>query len=523
MLTMARMQVTPLVGRSTVDVWADVYSFRLPDGCELVCVASLSGEHAHQAGRELFTQLQAYRYISPEQLYDAITGILGGLSVEAASQSCAVVLKTTTTYFCLALQATILLQRRGKWKTILSESQEWNMVGGAAEAQDTIVLLTQTAMKPAQQTLHEYIPFSVELFAARLMSKLQAETTSSGAACACVEYLAEEPRKSAALTSLRHFVFPQHKKFAVVATLLIFILAGIFAVTTVWQKKSASPTTPFDPVAEQPTAAPQFRLPTQYSEELSVVYDMRLAVPDFVATYAAAVGTAVFAVDTQKQTAILIETTTKQVRVKADPLFAQTQSVTAHPEKGFFILGQGISNVALEGDIQLQQVKEEGDSNKDARVIAAYGPYVYVLNPAKRAVYRYAEQKETYSNPIGWLQDPLGLGYDDVVSIVVDGSVWMSSNKGTIKKFTSGKTESFSLTGCDPEFAHSVFLATSEESSNLYILDPSEKRVVVVDKNGACKRQLVSPALAAAYGISIGQTGEKVVVVSGSLLYEMTP
>ncbi len=522
MPTMARMQVTPLVGRSVIDTWADVYSFRLPDGCELVCVSSISGQNAHQAGQELFILLQSFRYVSPEHLYQTVTEIFQRLAHGEVTYSCAVLLKASKTYFCLTFRGAILVHRRGSWKTILPVQAQWNMVGGAAEEHDVLLLTTQTAYLAVQEALEKNEPFTIDSFAAHFASKLQSEARH---AAACVQYPLESVKDAARFKSVTQFIITQPRwRFFVTLTVCMLLGVSMFLVLRSQRSSTSDSPTPISQqMPSQNSPAPQFLLPTQSLTDLPVVYDMRLAVPDFVATYAASVGSTVLAVDTQKQTAIVIQTTTKQVEVKVDPLFGQTRSVTGHPDKGFFILGQGINRIPLEEGVRIEQVKEEGDSNKDARVLAAYGPYVYVLNPTKRAVYRYAEQKETYSSPIGWLQDPLGLAYDDVVSLSVDGSVWVSSTTGIIKKFTSGKSDSFSLASCEPTLAHQLFLATREDSPDLFVLDPAEKRIVVVGKDGTCKKQIISPSLAAAHGITMGATDSTLYVISGSLLYEVKP
>ena len=65
---------------------------------------------------------------------------------------------------------------------------------------------------------------------------------------------------------------------------------------------------------------------------------MRLAVPDFVATIAAGNQDYIFAIDTQQQTGLLLNMTTKQVISKVDPIFSRARSVAVIPGEGLSLI-----------------------------------------------------------------------------------------------------------------------------------------------------------------------------------------
>ncbi|MBP7842974.1 hypothetical protein KA017_03135, partial [Candidatus Woesebacteria bacterium] len=159
--------------------------------------------------------------------------------------------------------------------------------------------------------------------------------------------------------------------------------------------------------------------------------------------------------------------------------------------------------------------------NKNAILLDAYDRYVYVVNPEKRNIYRYAQTEDGYSDPVGWMKSATGIKYEDLRSMAVDGDVWLTTSDGQIKKFTSGREETLALRGLDVPFTKDIYVYTSEELQNVYVLDPSNKRVVIFDKSGNFVKELKSVSLASANGITVSESLGKILVSSGSIIYQV--
>jgi hypothetical protein len=52
-----------------------------------------------------------------------------------------------------------------------------------------------------------------------------------------------------------------------------------------------------------------------------------------------------------------------------------------------------------------------------------FNTYLYVFNPQERNIYRYLQNAEGLSDPIGWLTDKQGLEFDTITSMAIDGDV----------------------------------------------------------------------------------------------------
>lgn len=257
--------------------------------------------------------------------------------------------------------------------------------------------------------------------------------------------------------------------------------------------------------------------------ELPIFYDLRLAEPNLLTSAATVVGdTAVF-VDAERQTVIFLNTTTKQVTTATHPELAGTRSVAAQEgESAVAVLSAGVYQLKLAESASTTELKAEGDSNRDATLLGTFGTYLYVFNPEKRNLYRYALQEDgSYSDPIGWLRDPLGVPFETIASFAIDGDVWFGSTTGEIKRFQSGSEAAFSITGLEQPFEHALILATTEDSNELYVLERDAARIVVLSKEGQFIRQIESYSLAAATQLLISSTQNKLYVVSGSIIYEI--
>lgn len=257
-------------------------------------------------------------------------------------------------------------------------------------------------------------------------------------------------------------------------------------------------------------------------QELDIFYDLRLAKSDFIAS----------GIDIREKTLVLYDKDMKQLllldhdskRVSVRDFSEQpTLNGAVLQNNSVFILVDGVYSLSadLDSETKLTEVKKAGDSNKNAILLDAYDRYVYVVNSEKRNIYRYAQTEDGYSDPVGWMKSATGITYEDLRSMAVDGDVWLTTSDGQIKKFTSGREETLELRGLDVPFTKDIYLYTSEELQNVYVLDPSNNRVVIFDKSGNFVKELKSVSLASANGITVSESLAKIFVSSGSIIYQV--
>lgn len=257
-------------------------------------------------------------------------------------------------------------------------------------------------------------------------------------------------------------------------------------------------------------------------QELDIFYDLRLAKSDFIASGIDIRDKTLVLYDKDMKQLVLLDHDTKRVSVRDFSEQAVLNGAVLQNES-VFILVDGIYSFSanLDSETKLEEVKKAGDSNKNAILLDAYDRYVYVVNPEKRNIYRYAQTEGGYSDPVGWMKSATGIKYEDLRSMAVDGDVWLTTSDGQIKKFTSGREETLVLRGLDVLFTKDIYVYTSEELQNVYVLDPSNNRVVIFDKSGNFVKELKSVSLASANGITVSESLGKILVSSGSIIYQV--
>lgn len=256
--------------------------------------------------------------------------------------------------------------------------------------------------------------------------------------------------------------------------------------------------------------------------ELPIFYDVRLATSDFVTSMATVQGNQAVFWDSEKKQTVVLNLETKNVFTKKFDQLTALKAISAFEEENTVLLSEGVYQLPLTETAELTKIVEVGDSNRAATLINSFGSYVYVFNPEKRNIYRYAKKSDnTYSEPVGWLQSPLGVQFTDVTSMAIDGDLWVSTRTGVIKKFSSGKASEFTIIGLQEPFATPIWLFTNEASANVYVLEPAKERVVILSKEGSFVREVKSNSLSAATNMFVNENIKKIFAVNGSIVYEI--
>lgn len=254
-------------------------------------------------------------------------------------------------------------------------------------------------------------------------------------------------------------------------------------------------------------------------QELEVFYDLRSASPEFLASSASIDGQRVAFLDSERRQLIVLELSNQQARVFDLDFEALPRDVRLRGNQTL-ILADGLYALDTE-DGSWERVVPEGDSNREAHLVGVYDQFLYVFNASQRNIYRYAPVEDGYSRPIGWLQSPRGLVFDDVVHMTIDGDIWLAGKNGEIRRFSRGQAVEFEISGLEPAFTQALALETQTDLDELYVLETDAHRLVVLDKDGAFLREIISPSLAVATDILLYPNENKILAVSGSLVFEV--
>lgn len=191
-------------------------------------------------------------------------------------------------------------------------------------------------------------------------------------------------------------------------------------------------------------------------------------------------------------------------------------------ENKLFVLSNGIKMLDLESnEKKFINIKEEGESDKDAEHLSSFGPYLYLVNQNKRNIYRYYYNADKLSDPIGWLIDKQGLNFENISDLVVDGDLWLGDGSGKLSKFSKGYTADFQIAGLSILPNSTISLSTNENINTVAILEKQNKRLLILTKDGQLISEIKSNELAGVSSIAFNNDGKKIYALSGSVVYEV--
>lgn len=154
--------------------------------------------------------------------------------------------------------------------------------------------------------------------------------------------------------------------------------------------------------------------------------------------------------------------------------------------------------------------------------ITVYNDTLYALTGASQQIVKMRQQSPNFEGGTAWIT-----AHDtDLTSaraLTIDSNVYVLLANGIVK-FTSGREQDWQTAIIDPPLTQPTDIWTSTESKYLYVLDPTEKRVLVLIKDsGAVQAQYVTEAFSNATGFIVEEATSKITVITATQALEFTP
>lgn len=129
--------------------------------------------------------------------------------------------------------------------------------------------------------------------------------------------------------------------------------------------------------------------------------------------------------------------------------------------------------------------------NEQIRIggLTTFGNRLYVFDQTAGQIHVYNKTLRGYAGGEAWLADGEFPG-STVRSFAVDGNIFTLHNDGTIRRLFKGVPADFMLAKIDPSLSGATGIITSDEHQFIYVVDPPNKRVVIVTKEGELVQQI---------------------------------
>jgi len=198
---------------------------------------------------------------------------------------------------------------------------------------------------------------------------------------------------------------------------------------------------------------------------------------------------------------------------------------------------RGIRLIAMLGD-KIYALTEEGILETELRIkkdaswgeivdMAGFGTSLYLLDK-KGEIWKYPIAENGFGTKQKWLKGEAA-DFSQVVSVAIDGAIWVLGNDGKIWKFIQGTEENFRVTGLAKSLLNPSIIYTDSEQSSLYVLDKGNSRIVVLKKTGEYDSEYVWPAspsqggqgIKDAVGLVVSEKEKKIFLLGGSKIYTL--
>jgi hypothetical protein len=197
-----------------------------------------------------------------------------------------------------------------------------------------------------------------------------------------------------------------------------------------------------------------------------------------------------------------------------DDLYA-AKRVVSYGGRHYVASVDGIREV---GDVVVLQVKSE-DWDINSALFGAFAGNIYVLDRSNSSIYRYSGTSGGFALGSAWLAPGIEPDLSSVVAWSIDGKVWTLERGGRIKAYDRGVPQRFSAAEIEPDLSGAEAIFTSDSTESLYILDPPNSRVVLVNKSGEYVAQYESDLFQNIDKIVVSEENRLMVFGSGSNLY----
>ena len=155
--------------------------------------------------------------------------------------------------------------------------------------------------------------------------------------------------------------------------------------------------------------------------------------------------------------------------------------------------------------------------NTSVQDMSIYSNNLYVLDTIASQIFKYPERGQSFSNGVNWLQDDIDLS--DANSFTLDGDMYVMFNSGQILKLRKGSRDIFNYHQPHPKLGSKAILKTFTDSDYLYIIDPDNQRVAILDKEGNIKDQYTSLKFDNLVDLAIDQEEKAIYLLNGNHLY----
>jgi len=147
-----------------------------------------------------------------------------------------------------------------------------------------------------------------------------------------------------------------------------------------------------------------------------------------------------------------------------------------------------------------------------------YDKKLYLLDNKNNQIFKYLKTVDGFGQEVSWFKEKVNL--KDVVSFSIDGSIYLLKQK-EILKFYLGKKVILNLEKVYPVLEKAEKIFTEIDFKNIYLLEPTNQRIIIFDKTGKLVKQITSDKFTDLKDLSVNEKETKIWLLNGTEVMEI--
>lgn len=164
---------------------------------------------------------------------------------------------------------------------------------------------------------------------------------------------------------------------------------------------------------------------------------------------------------------------------------------------------------------------ESANVDKTIQDFDTYLGRIYTLDTKNNQIFRHEKAQDDYGKGTAWITEE-ELDVSNGTALAIDGSIYVAKNNGEIWKLFGGTRDNeFKVSTIDPAFSNPTKIVTTPELENIYILDPNNKRIVILNKDGALINQYFSEQFDNLKDFTVSEANKAIYLLNGTKIYKI--
>lgn len=157
-----------------------------------------------------------------------------------------------------------------------------------------------------------------------------------------------------------------------------------------------------------------------------------------------------------------------------------------------------------------------------AEQMSSFGSNLYFLDRNSGQIIKYPYLSDlSWDSPFVWKRKTVPTPDVGTESLAVDGSVWVLNKDNTISRFYAGRLQEVLTPDIFPESQDFSKILIKPGLPYLYLLEPSQKRIVILTKQGEIFLQFQSEKFDNLLDFAVSADGKTIYLLNGSKIYKV--